>query len=191
MTDFSSSYYENTHNAPPSDLLEQALQSLGPDAKNTLDLGCGAGRDTRFLLEKGFTVTAIDIDQNTAKYMRKLAHQDRLRFVCSSFNNFQFQTYDLINARYALPFALPNDFAVVFEEIKKALLPGGVFVGQLFGVDDEWNATDSTMTFHSLGEVRNLLAGLKVLVLKEINEAGKLADGSTKHWHVFDIIAQK
>lgn len=190
MTDFSSSYYENTHNAPPSDLLKQALKSIKSDTKTALDLGCGAGRDTRLLLDKDFTVTAIDIDQNAAKYMRKLPHQDRLHFVCGSFGNFQFQKYDLINARYSLPFSPPGAFPEVFEKIKTALVPGGIFIGQLFGVEDEWNTLDSNMTFHDLDEAKSLLADLKVLVLKETNEAMQLADGTTKHCHVFNIIAQ-
>lgn len=190
MTDFDTSYYENTYNAPPSDLLVHALRSCKSIAATALDLGCGAGRDTRLLLDENFTVTAIDIEQGASKYISQLPHQDRLNFVCSSFEEFQFQNYDLINARYALPFMKSEYFTAVFEKIKEALLPGGIFVGQFFGVDDEWNMPGSGMTFHTEREVKELLTGLKVLEYKETNEPGRLADGSTKHWHVFDIIAQ-
>ena len=191
MANFDISYYKNTYNAAPSELLVKALSFSRQNVSLTLDLGCGAGRDTRLLLEKGFIVTAVDAQEEVAKYLHSLSRQEKLTFVHCSFYNFQFQKYDIINARYALPFSPPDEFNVMFQRLKDSLLPGGVFVGQLFGPNDEWNTPASKMTFHSLNEVKYLLADLEILEITETDKSGSLADGSSKHWHVFDIIARK
>ena len=57
-------YYENSIKInKPSALLSKFLNlkfDNSLNGKSTIDLGCGAGNDTIFLLKKGFKVTAID-----------------------------------------------------------------------------------------------------------------------------------
>ena len=89
-------FYRVTKDWQPSDLLVRAV-SYAPQKGEALDLGCGAGRDTRFLLAQGFTVTAVDANEATPAYLRELP-QDRLQIVWASFEEFQFASYDLVNA---------------------------------------------------------------------------------------------
>lgn len=191
MPSFTKTYYDNTKSFPPSLLLTEALSLLRTDGRNALDLGCGAGRDTRLLLEKGFSVTAVDAEPIVEGYINELSKLGELTFVCSTFEDFVFGQYDLINARYSLPFSSPVHFLNVVENIKRSLLPGGIFVGQLFGVNDEWNTPDSEMTFYSREQALSLFSPLELGKFEEKDESGLLADGSSKHWHVFDIIATK
>ena len=51
-------FYTYTKDSPPWPLLVRAA-SLVPRNGRALDLGAGAGRDTRYLLEQGFRVTAV------------------------------------------------------------------------------------------------------------------------------------
>jgi len=182
-------FYKITKGRPPWPLLVQAV-SLLSNGKDALDLGCGAGRDTRFLLEQGFKVTAVDNDPHAIALLANFP-RDRLRAVQASFEAFEFETYDLINAHFALPFTSEDRFHEVFARIKHALNTGGLFVGQFFGVNDEWNTPRNRMTFLTREQAEAELKDLKVLEFREEDVDSHIADGTPKHWHVFHIIAQK
>lgn len=55
-------YYERHKDRPGSPLLRSALSFITAHSacRQTVDLGCGAGNDSRFLLEAGWDVLAID-----------------------------------------------------------------------------------------------------------------------------------
>lgn len=186
-----SKYYEDTKALRPSKFLVDAFESFSPKPGIAIDLGCGAGRDTRYLLEKGFEVTAVDKDPEAEKYIKRLPCQDKVGFICAGFEDFSFDCYDLVNTHYALPFTGKGDFDNVMKKIINSINPGGLFVGQLFGINDGWNTSDSNMTFCERGDVDKLFSGFKHLDINEVNEDGFMASGSSKHWHVFNIIAQK
>lgn len=160
-------------------------------AGRALDLGCGAGRDTRYLLGRGWQVTAVDREAEAITLLADLP-RERLRTVQSSFEDFAFERegFDLISAQFTLPFIPQPAFGEVFARLRAALRPGGVFTGQFFGIHDEWNTPDHAMTFLTRTQVDDLLAGLNVRELTEDDRQGGTATGGTKHWHVFHIIAQ-
>ena len=71
----------------------------------------------------------------------------------------------------------------------RALAPGWIFAGQLFGTRDSW-AGDPGMTFQDRSEVTGLLDGLEILELHETERDGQAYSGP-KHWHTYDILARK
>ncbi len=182
-------FYGFTKDSPPWPLLMRAA-ALAPKGGRALDLGAGAGRDTRYLLEQGFQVTAVDAEPGSVALLAALP-QDHLRVVQSSFEDFAFATYDLINAQFTLPFMPKDRFITVFARLKAALVPGGVFAGQFFGVHDQWNTPDRVMTFLTRSEAEDLLSDLEIIELTEEDADGHLADGSSKHWHAFHILARR
>lgn len=184
-------FYGFTKDSPPWPLLVRAA-SLAPSKGRALDLGAGAGRDTRYLLEQGFQVTAVDAEPRAVALLSALP-QTRLRVVQSSFEDFTFAdaAYDLISAQYALPFLPKGHFDDVFARLKAALVPGGIFAGQFFGVNDEWNTPDRDMTFLTRAEAEALLSDLATVELTEEEADGHKADGSPKHWHIFHILARR
>ncbi len=184
-------FYGFTKDSPPWPLLIRAA-ALAPKGGRALDLGAGAGRDTRYLLEHGFHVTAVDAEAASVALLAALP-PDHLRVVQSSFEDldFAFATYDLISAQFALPFMPKERFATVFGRLKAALAPGGVFAGQFFGVHDQWNTPDRAMTFLTRAEAEALLTDLEVIELTEEDADGHVADGSPKHWHIFHILARR
>ena len=181
-------FYNITKDRPPWPLLVQAI-SLLRRKEYALDLGCGAGRDTRFLLGQGFKVTAVDNDSHAIALLANFP-QDRLRAVQASFEAFEFETYDLINAHFALPFTSEDRFHEAFARIKLALNAGGIFAGQFFGVNDEWNTPGNLMTFFTREQAEAELKDLRILEFREEDVDSHVADGTPKHWHVFHIIAQ-
>jgi len=186
-------FYGFTKDSPPWPLLTRAA-ALAPRGGQALDLGAGAGRDTRYLLEQGFQVTAVDAEPGAMALLATLP-QDHLLVAQSTFEDFPFAfaTYDLISAQFALPFMPKERFATVFVRLKAALVPGGVFAGQFFGVHDQWNVPERAhaMTFLTRAEAENLLSDLEVIELTEEDADGHKADGTPKHWHIFHILARR
>ena len=77
----------------------------------------------------------------------------------------------------------------MWEKIRRALVPGGIFAGQLFGTHDSW-AGDPGMTFQDSSEVGRLVDGLQILQLRETERDGEAYSGP-KHWHTYDILARE
>lgn len=183
-------YYEITKNKPPTKLLIKALENVA--AKNkAIDIGGGALKDTRYLLEQGFDVTVVDKADLMAKEAEAIK-SDKLHYFVSSFADFDFpkSEYDIASAMYSLPFNPPDSFDAVFTRIKESLVNGGIFCGQCFGVRDEWS-TNQKMTFHTKEQVEKLLSDMEVILLDEEEKDDRTANGTPKHWHIFHFIAKK
>ena len=166
-------------------LLVEAL-SYVRNKNYALDLGCGAGNDSRFLKGKDFSVTGVDNNPAVKEYL------DDFDLVISTYVDFPFpvEYYDLVNAQYSLPFNPPESFNSMFERLTKSLKQGGIFVGQFFGKKDSWS-NNKEMTFHTEAEIRSLLSAYKVHVFCEEKKEGETASGENKFWHVFHVIAEK
>lgn len=185
-----SSYYDQTRDGPPRPLLIKALEYVS-HKKRAIDIGGGALRDTRYLLHEGFDVTVIDKSPWLTEEAAAI-HSERLHAYVTTFEDFDFgeKQYDLAAAMFSLPFNRPETFNNVFSSIKQSLVPGGVFCGQFFGINDTW-ANKETMTFHTKQQVEELFEDMDVIQLNEKEENGRTAAGISKHWHVFHVIAKK
>src|SRR5579885_3828650 len=82
-------FYKFTKGQPPWSLLVKAV-SIVSRKENALELGSGAGRDTIYLLEQGFHVTAVDKDPDSMAILQELPQQN-LRLVQSGFEDFTFE----------------------------------------------------------------------------------------------------
>lgn len=185
-------YLKLTHGKQASLWLPAAVMALGRTGR-ALDLGCGAGRDTKFLLEERFYVVAVDKSEKALEYLKELP-QEHLEIKLSSFEDFDFEEgkYDLVNAQFSLPFTDRDIFPEVFRKMKASIKPGGMFVGQLFGVNDDWHKSPTTRTtFHTVEEARALFGDMEILKFIEKDYDGTIADGTPKHWHTFHILARR
>lgn len=85
-----------------------------------------------------------------------------------------------------------QSFVVMFERLKASLKQGGIFVGNFFGDRDKWNKPTDGRVFLSMEEVRALFVGMDILEFNEIDDPeGITASGDKKHWHRFDVLAQR
>jgi SAM-dependent methyltransferase len=160
--------------------------------RNALDLGCGAGRGTKFLLARGWRVTAVDAEPAAIAIVSDIK-SDKLRVVQSRFEDFEFgeEVYDLVSAQFSLPFTPRAELAGVVTRMKESIKPGGYFAGQFFGTHDEWNKPGSEVNFLTRDRVDELLAGMSLVEVIEDDKEGGTATGANKHWHVFHVIARK
>jgi tellurite methyltransferase len=186
-----SEYHGVTEKLPPNPLLLKALEFVSVRNK-AVDLGAGSLRDTRFLLDQGFEVTAVDSEPSIIDGAAAL-RSEKLRCHAGGFDTFAFpeNEYDIASAIYALPFNPPETFDLVFERIMKSLKTNGVFCGQFFGVNDGWNTPGRDMAFHTKEQIEKLLEGLETVFFSEQEKDGPTAVGAPKHWHVFHVIAKK
>lgn len=185
-----SQHHERTKDYPPSATLVKALDHVEHKNK-AIDIGAGALKDTRYLLQQGFEVTALDGDELTEQFAKEI-DTEKLHVAISSFEDFEFgkDIYDLASAMFALPFNPPKTFDAVFQRIKDSLVKGGIFTGQFFGVNDDWKDIPNR-TFHTKEQVEKLLEDMEIISLEEVERDGKLTNGNPKHWHLFNIIAKK
>ncbi len=185
-------YYAWSSGREPRPMLLAACDRLGAgDGRLAVDLGCGEGTDALALLDRGWSVLAIDIEPSGLASLRAripAACSERIRIVCASFADAALPPAHLIHAGFSLPFCPPRQFPAVWAQIRRALVPGAIFAGQLFGTHDSW-ADDPGMTFHNRAEVISLLDGLEILQLHE-NESDGEAYSGPKHWHTYDILAR-
>jgi membrane dipeptidase len=182
-------YFDAAGDDPRPTLLEALDRSSSPGL--AVDLGAGTGRDTAELLRRGWRVIAIDRESEAIDRLLALVGgaSPALETRIARFEDATWPACDLLNASYALPFCAPSEFDAVWKRIVDSVRPGGRFCGQLFGVHDEW--AGSGLVTMTRADVEQLLEPFEVERLQEVDENGTTAIGTTKHWHLFHIVARK
>jgi trans-aconitate methyltransferase len=182
---------------PPRPLFIEAVAHCQDRAARTapswaVDLGCGDGTETLALLQAGWHVLAVDQQPEAMTLVQRSIppeFQPRLQTHIAAFEAVHLPPVDFVYAGFSLPFCTPQHFPSLWATIVSALVPGGVFAGQLFGVHDSW-ASNPKMTFHTRTDVDTLLEPFEIKLLREVEEDGQAGSGP-KHWHVFHLIARK
>ena len=184
-------YYEKTKLNKPSPLLSRIFINKYNEkisGNKAIDLGCGAGNDTIFLLDKGFEVTAIDSQPQVKEIIEERANtKDNLDIIIGDFSKIQLQKADLINANMSLFFVKEN-FNIFIENMLKCVNTNGIFVGNFLGKEDDWSNIRTTV------EKKELLGFFKdfdILYYSEEKYFKDTALGENKFWHVYSVIAQK
>src|SRR5690606_20978049 len=126
-------------------------------------------RDSLELLRRGWQVTAVDADPEALECLRQqtpTGHLPRLRLNQQRFECCDLPRVELINAAFSLPFCEPSGFPALWLKITRALAPGGVFCGHLFGPNDDWN--NGRLCIHDRTQVEGLLDGWQCLELRSL-----------------------
>jgi len=181
-------YFERVDDEPRGTLLEAMRAFAVPGL--AVDLGCGTGRDTVALLGAGWSVLAIDGEQEAIDRVQAAVGADaRLATQLAPLEEARWPACDLVNASFALPFVRPDRFAEVWQRIVDSLRPGGRFSGQIFGDHDAWAGTG--IVVRTRVEVERLLEPFAIERLDEVDEEGSTVLGRPKHWHLFHVVARK
>lgn len=185
-------YYRKLSGRLPRPLALRAVECAFQPGK-ALDLGCGDGTETTFLLDQGWSVVAVDLEPAAVEMTRQRTQGHRLLEVqTADLTNYEPPAADLILASATLPFVPPASFHAVWTRLCRALNIDGLLAVHLFGDRDSWAEGDDAvagMTFHSRREAERLLEMFEVLQFEEHEFDGGSGRGP-KHWHRFDIIAR-
>ncbi len=106
-----------------SEMEDQFLSEL-KDGASILDFGCGSGRDTRYFLQKGYRVTALD---GSAELCRIAEEKTEIPVIQMDFNDFDEQDqYDGIWACSSILHLSKQELKSVLINMEKALLNDGI-----------------------------------------------------------------
>ena len=188
----SEKYYENTKNALPHKNVIKFIE-MNDKKEKAIDLGCGAGRDTIYLIRNGWNVLAIDREDVEDLILEKLNEKEmkRFRFLCQNFESIELEKCDLIVSNFAIPFCSKKYFDKFWNNISDSISSGGYFVGNFFGLRDSWATINKNMTFLSKKQVTDLFEEFEIIEFDEYEKDSKTALGEFKHWHIYEIIARK
>lgn len=175
---------------PQHPLYDELAKHMPTEPGLALELGCGTGQGCEFFLDRGWSVTAIDIDPRAIEATRdRVGDHPRLKLVQADIVEVPFAPSDAVAAGFVLFFLDADQFAATWRKILEALRPGGVLLVQFLGPNDDWAAKGGLS--HDSAEIEELLGSYAVLSHEEVERDGRTAWGEAKHWHVHHVIAQK
>ena len=185
-------FYDNTIDSKPNYTVKKFIE-LNVEAGNAVELGCGAGRDTVCLIKNGWNVLAIDREDVESRIKAKLSKEQlkQFKFLKQEFENIELKKNNLVVANFSIPFCNKNNFEKLWNEINNSILKDGYFVGNFFGVNDEWKSIKEDMTFLTKWQVIELFKNFEIIELEEIEKDDFTGLGKMKHWHIFNVIARK
>ena len=185
-------YFENTKNASPHDLTKEFIK-MKQEVGNAIELGCGSGRDTVYLIKNNWNVLAIDREDVRDMIEEKLDEEElkNFDFSCQNFESIRLKETNLILSNFSIPFCSKNYFNGLWNKIVTSISNGGYFVGNFFGPNDSWVPIKNKMVFLSKEQVWALFKDFEIIYFKENEYDQKTAMGKMKHWHTFDVIAKK
>ena len=180
-------YQNRTYNNNVCKLLIYFLNNY--KVKNSIDLGCGSGNETVYMLNHNIKVLAVDKQLNKQYILDRIDEnrKDKVKFLEHEFENIKLPKTDAITAFFSIPFCNPEHFNDLWDTIYNSLNNNGYFVGQLFGDRDDWKDAPLINTF-TIDEVKKYLKKYKIIKLDEIEY---IRESDNKKWHFYNIIAQK
>jgi ubiquinone/menaquinone biosynthesis C-methylase UbiE len=110
-------------------------ETLGPvDFDSCLEIGCGTGKNTIWLLEKARHITAVDLSEEMLARARSKVTDKAVRFaqadITADWNSFRDREYDLVI--FSLILEHIADLAPIFRKVADSLKEGGyVYIGEL------------------------------------------------------------
>ncbi len=105
---------------------------------SVLDLGCGRGRDSRFLLAEGFEVTSLDFSIEALNRAREhgLARGRQIQSDVTDGIPFKSRAFGLIIANLVLHYFRWHDTVNLMGELARSLEPGGKILVRVNSTDD-------------------------------------------------------
>jgi SAM-dependent methyltransferase len=187
MTDKTIAYYDanvekyiNESVSADMELLYADFLASVPVRGSLLDLGCGAGRDTKAFLERDYKVTAIDGSQQMVDATTRLTGQPaiHMRFQEIAFEN----EFDGIWACASLLHVSREEFANVLYRIEIALHPQGICYMSLKEGHGERVDGDRQFTYFTADELRVCLEHETRLDVYRIWSSDDPRPGRSERW---------
>ena len=177
-------YQNKTYGDDACKLIIDFLDKYKVDS--AIDLGCGSGNETVYMVKNGIKVLAIDRQLNQDFILNRLSDSEKqlISFKESSFEDVELPKTKLLTAFFSIPFCNPNNFDELWTKIYNSIEDNGYFVGQLFGDRDAWNVVESINTF-SIDKVKEYLKNYNIIKLDEIEY---VRESDNKKWHFYDIL---
>ena len=171
--------------------LEGAAHDLRPGAA-VLDLGCGAGVPaTRWLAERGFDVTGVDLSERQLDLARRLVPGATFLKRDMTELDFKAETFDAVVAFHSIIHVPREEHPALLAKVQHWLRPGGLFLATLtltdfVGEDGDWEGWGAPMRWSHYDAETNVAmlrrAGLDVVYAEPRAGGGTGKSGETWLW---------
>lgn len=180
-------FFNNTVNANMSATYNIFEDNLLEKNGEILDLGCGSGRDAKYFLDSGFSVTALDLSPILAKKASQFIGQD---VIVADMKDLNFQ--DRFIGIWACASLLHLSEDEVLETIKrchKALKKDGVLYASFKYGENSYEKDGRSFTCFTRDKFLNLIEGLD-FYYRATFETGDVRPGrENEKW--FNVILKK
>jgi tellurite methyltransferase len=167
-------------NAEPTPLLVATASNLAPG--KVLDLACGTGRNTLWLAERGWNVTAVDAASAAIEILQTRAAERSLK-INAIVADLEKEEFEIEPSRWdfiAICYYLQRN---LFEPAKRGVVPGGLLLAIVHIMEP--GEEESPFRLRP-GELEKYFAGWKILHYHE----GKANDAAHRR-AVAEIVARK
>lgn len=147
------------------------------NGKKVLDLGCGPGRDSRFLGEQGLEIIAIDASKEMVEEARRRAPNAKVIQMDMRKIDFPKGSFDGVWANFSLLHLKKEELPKVLSDVHQILKKEGVlFIGLKKGNKEQWEKEElnkNLKMFYSYYQKDELSdrvteAGFKIISVREI-----------------------
>lgn len=128
------SQYDTNENKT-RDLEAKALKEVLSSTRcnSCLEIGCGTGKNTEWILQKAKHILAIDLSEEMLSKAKEKIHSDKVQFLQANINedwNFTNEKFDLIS--FSLVLEHIENLDHIFEQaVQKLMKQGYVYIGEL------------------------------------------------------------
>lgn len=167
----------------PTDCVVEAIKLIHDCTNKTaLDVGAGQGRNSKYLLDAGFRVVAIDNSPVACQQLSSLGYDDIEVVNKDVFNfNFELNKYDLILFINVLHFLDKDKAITVLNRAKNSLKPFGIMAISILLDNGKFKN----------GELKNMFAddNYEIVTYSEANKLDRGHPGSPKpHEHRIAVL---
>ena len=128
-------YYKNTENALPHPMIKKFV-NMNSNPKYAIDLGCGAGRDTVFLIKNGWDVISIDKENTQLLIEQNLNDEEKkhFKFLQSEFEDCKIEKNNLFVANFSIPFCKKEYFEQLWRNIVGSIRENRILYRKFFWI---------------------------------------------------------
>jgi len=180
-------FFAETVNIDMSSLYKRVEAYLKPNA-HILDLGCGSGRDSRYFLNRGYHVTAVDGSEQLCQLASEVIGQEvlHLRFRDLNF----YEEFDAVWACASLLHVEKGQMTAVLQRIFKSIKPGGILYASYKYGDTQRIKENRLFNDYMERDLEMLFSGIDDAVVKEWWISGDVrAERKNERW--LNVVVRK
>ena len=124
---------ENAKKSTYSNWLDEHKHLLDKKSLPILDLGCGNGDDTNYLINKGFTVVSTDFSKSAIEKVSQINENTFLFDISKKeeWDKLKSKSFSVVIANLSLHYFDSQTTMMIMKEIKRVLAPNGILIARV------------------------------------------------------------
>ena len=167
------SFIQGTVSVDFKETQDKFLQSL--TGKTILDFGCGSGRDTKYFIESGYAVTAIDGSEELCKSASAYTGIQVKHMLFQDLN--EVDCYDGIWACSSILHLPKEELKIVSQKMSRALKQNGIIYTSFKYGNFEGERNGRYFTDFTLDEFKDFISDVKDIAIEEYWITGDVRPG--------------